>query len=62
MESKRSDKTDFAEQLGAMNKSWQLLQGRVGEKVSWVVCPSDMDADPENSLSVGRKPFHKGCG
>lgn len=34
VESKRSDKTDFAEQLGAMNKSWQLLQGRVGEKVS----------------------------
>ena len=36
VESKRSDKTDFAEQLGAMNKSWQILQGLVTEKVSHV--------------------------
>lgn len=42
VESKRSDKTDFAEQLGAMNKSWQLLQGRVGEKVSKGTHPPDM--------------------
>ena len=34
VESKRSDKTDFAERLGAMNKSWQILQGLVTEKVS----------------------------
>ncbi|XP_006768780.1 PREDICTED: nesprin-1 isoform X1 [Myotis davidii] len=33
VESKRSDKTDFAEQLGAMNKSWQILQGLVAEKI-----------------------------
>ncbi|KAB0401732.1 hypothetical protein E2I00_018438 [Balaenoptera physalus] len=33
VESKRSDKTDFAEQLGAMNKSWQILQGVVTEKI-----------------------------
>nr|XP_023420318.1 nesprin-1 isoform X2 [Cavia porcellus] len=33
VESKRSDKTDFAEQLGAMNKSWQILQGLVTEKI-----------------------------
>lgn len=33
VESKRSDKTDFAEQLGAMNKSWQILQGLVSEKI-----------------------------
>ncbi|KAM4866179.1 nesprin-1 isoform 1-T1 [Thomomys bottae] len=33
VESKRSDKTDFAEQLGAMNRSWQLLQGLVTEKI-----------------------------
>lgn len=38
VESKRSDKTDFAEQLGAMNKSWQILQGLVTEKVS-LSCP-----------------------
>lgn len=36
VESKRSHKTDFAEQLGAMNKSWQILQGLVAEKVSQV--------------------------
>lgn len=36
VESKRSDKTDFAEQLGAMNKSWQILQSLVAEKVSQV--------------------------
>ena len=43
VESKRSDKTDFAERLGAMNKSWQILQGLVTEKVSQaflVVCVS----------------------
>ncbi|KAM8787975.1 nesprin-1-like isoform 3-T3 [Rhynchonycteris naso] len=33
VESKRGDKTDFAEQLGAMNKSWQILQGLVAEKI-----------------------------
>lgn len=33
VESKRSDKTDFAEQLGAMNRRWQILQGLVMEKV-----------------------------
>lgn len=32
-ESKRSDKTDFAERLGAMNRRWQLLQGRINERV-----------------------------
>lgn len=33
VESKRSDKTDFAEQLGAMNRRWQILQGLITEKV-----------------------------
>lgn len=32
-ESKRSDKTDFAERLGAMNRRWQILQGRINERV-----------------------------
>ena len=31
---KRSDKTDFAERLGAMNQRWQILQSRVNERVS----------------------------
>ncbi|KAH0622389.1 hypothetical protein JD844_024653 [Phrynosoma platyrhinos] len=32
VESKRSDKTDFAEQLGVMNRRWQVLQGLITEK------------------------------
>lgn len=34
VEGKRSDKTDFAEKLGAMNRRWQVLQGLIGEKVN----------------------------
>lgn len=33
VDSKRSDKTDFAERLGAMNRRWQILQGRINERV-----------------------------
>lgn len=33
VESKRSDKTDFAEKLGAMNRRWQILQGLITEKI-----------------------------
>lgn len=33
MESKRSDKTDFAERLGVMNCRWQILQGHINERV-----------------------------
>lgn len=33
VESKRSDKTDFAERLGAVNRRWQILQGRINERV-----------------------------
>lgn len=33
VESKRSDKTDFAERLGDMNRRWQILQGRINERV-----------------------------
>ncbi|KAG7252956.1 hypothetical protein CRUP_003367, partial [Coryphaenoides rupestris] len=32
VEGKRSDKTDFAERLGAMNRRWQILQGLIAEK------------------------------
>lgn len=32
-ESKRSDTTDFAEKLGAMNRRWQILQTRTTERV-----------------------------
>lgn len=34
VEGKRSDKTDFAERLGAMNRRWQILQGLIAEKVT----------------------------
>lgn len=34
VEGKRSDKTDFAEKLGAMNRRWQILQGLIAEKVA----------------------------
>lgn len=33
VEGKRSDKTDFAENLGAMNRRWQILQGLIAEKI-----------------------------
>ncbi|XP_075718991.1 nesprin-1 isoform X3 [Rhinoderma darwinii] len=33
VESKRSDKTDFAEKLGTMNRRWQILQGLITEKI-----------------------------
>lgn len=33
VEGKRSDKTDFAEKLGAMNRRWQIFQGLIAEKV-----------------------------
>ncbi|KAM6459267.1 nesprin-1-like [Liasis olivaceus] len=33
VESKRSDKTDFAEQLGMMNRRWQILQSLITEKI-----------------------------
>eukprot|EP00057_Strongylocentrotus_purpuratus_P008433 XP_011662907.1 PREDICTED: nesprin-1 isoform X2 [Strongylocentrotus purpuratus] len=32
IESRRGDKTDFAEKLGTMNQRWQALNGRVGEE------------------------------
>lgn len=49
-ESRRSDKTDFAERLGAMNRRWQILQGRLSEQVSppvvvprWTEAEADLD-------------------
>ncbi|MCJ8736789.1 hypothetical protein PDJAM_G00016450 [Pangasius djambal] len=36
VESKRSDKTDFAERLGAMNRRWQILQARTMERVQYL--------------------------
>ncbi|KAJ0008745.1 hypothetical protein NQD34_016160 [Periophthalmus magnuspinnatus] len=36
VEVKRSDKTDFAERLGAMNRRWQILQGRINERIQFL--------------------------
>ncbi|CAL8237572.1 unnamed protein product, partial [Arctogadus glacialis] len=33
VEGRRSDKTDFAEKLGAMNRRWQVLHGLINEKI-----------------------------
>ncbi|XP_077587654.1 nesprin-1-like [Stigmatopora nigra] len=35
-EGKRSDKTDFAERLGTMNRRWQILQGRVNQRIQFL--------------------------
>lgn len=36
VESKRSDKTDFAERLGAMNRRWQVVQTCITERVRFL--------------------------
>lgn len=44
VEGKRSDKTDFAEKLGAMNRRWQILQGLIAEKVMvQLKCGQELD-------------------
>lgn len=44
VEGKRSDKTDFAEKLGAMNRRWQILQGLIAEKVMFQsLCSQELD-------------------
>nr|XP_045014662.1 nesprin-1 isoform X2 [Jaculus jaculus] len=50
VESKRSDKTDFAEQLGTMNRSWQLLQGLVSEKIRLLEGLLESWSDYENNV------------
>lgn len=40
-ESRHSEKTDFAERLGAMNRRWQILQGRLSEQVSFLPPPQE---------------------
>ncbi|XP_076833611.1 nesprin-1-like isoform X2 [Brachyhypopomus gauderio] len=36
VENKRSDKTDLAEKLGAMNRRWQILQAHIRERVQYL--------------------------
>ncbi|XP_049759928.1 nesprin-1 isoform X14 [Elephas maximus indicus] len=57
VESKRSDKTDFAEQLGAMNKSWQILQGLVTEKIQLLEGLLESWSEYENNVQGLRMWF-----
>ncbi|KPP77537.1 nesprin-1-like, partial [Scleropages formosus] len=50
VESKRSDKTDFAERLGAMNRRWQILQGLISEKTQLLEGLLESWMEYENSL------------
>uniref|UniRef100_UPI00398E76DD nesprin-1 n=1 Tax=Pristiophorus japonicus TaxID=55135 RepID=UPI00398E76DD len=50
VESKRSDKTDFAERLGIMNRRWQLLQGLVTEEIRSLEGSLESWTEYENSV------------
>ncbi|XP_059684163.1 nesprin-1-like [Gavia stellata] len=50
VESKRSDKTDFAEQLGAMNRRWQILQGLITEKIQLLESLLESWTEYENNV------------
>ncbi|PKU40578.1 nesprin-1 isoform x1 [Limosa lapponica baueri] len=50
VESKRSDKTDFAEQLGAMNRRWQILQGLITEKIQLLESLQESWAEYESNV------------
>uniref|UniRef100_A0A8B9PAT5 KASH domain-containing protein n=1 Tax=Apteryx owenii TaxID=8824 RepID=A0A8B9PAT5_APTOW len=50
VESKRSDKTDFAEQLGAMNRRWQILQGLITEKIQLLESLQESWIEYENNV------------
>ncbi|KAI5193934.1 Nesprin-1 [Manis pentadactyla] len=57
VQSKRSDKTDFAEQLGAMNKSWQILQGLVTEKIQLLESLLESWSEYENNVQCLKSWF-----
>uniref|UniRef100_UPI0037E92F69 nesprin-1 isoform X2 n=1 Tax=Semicossyphus pulcher TaxID=241346 RepID=UPI0037E92F69 len=52
VESKRSDKTDFAERLGAMNRRWQILQGRINERIQFMESLLGMWLEYESSVQA----------
>uniref|UniRef100_A0A1A8H4I9 Spectrin repeat containing, nuclear envelope 1b n=1 Tax=Nothobranchius korthausae TaxID=1143690 RepID=A0A1A8H4I9_9TELE len=52
VESKRSDKTDFAERLGAMNRRWQLLQGHINERIQFLESLLEMWLEYESSIQA----------
>ncbi|XP_041710587.2 nesprin-1 isoform X1 [Coregonus clupeaformis] len=52
VESKRSDKTDFAERLGVMNRRWQLLQGLITERVQFLESLLEAWLNYENNIQA----------
>ncbi|XP_063352154.1 nesprin-1 isoform X7 [Pelmatolapia mariae] len=52
VEGKRSDKTDFAEKLGAMNRRWQILQGLIAEKIQLLEGLVEGWLEHENGVQV----------
>ncbi|XP_061667964.1 nesprin-1 isoform X8 [Syngnathoides biaculeatus] len=52
VEGKRSDKTDFAESLGAMNRRWQILQGLITEKIQHLEGLLESWLDHENGVQA----------
>ncbi|XP_061651777.1 nesprin-1 isoform X12 [Phyllopteryx taeniolatus] len=52
VESKRSDKTDFAERLGVMNRRWQILQGRINERIQFLESLLQMWQEYETSVQA----------
>ncbi|XP_026174038.1 nesprin-1 isoform X1 [Mastacembelus armatus] len=52
VEGKRSDKTDFAEKLGAMNRRWQILQGLIAEKIQLLEGLLEGWLDHENGVQA----------
>ncbi|XP_028808913.1 nesprin-1 isoform X6 [Denticeps clupeoides] len=52
VEGKRSDKTDFAERLGAMNRRWQILQGLITEKIQVLEGLREAWSEHENGVQA----------
>ncbi|KAF5900062.1 nesprin-1-like isoform X2, partial [Clarias magur] len=52
VEGKRSDKTDFAERLGAMNRRWQILQGLITEKITLLESLLESWLEYENGVQI----------
>uniref|UniRef100_A0AAV2JAL2 Calponin-homology (CH) domain-containing protein n=1 Tax=Knipowitschia caucasica TaxID=637954 RepID=A0AAV2JAL2_KNICA len=51
-EVKRSDKTDFAERLGAMNRRWQILQAGINERIQFLESLLVMWLEYESSVQA----------
>nr|XP_057913481.1 nesprin-1 isoform X6 [Doryrhamphus excisus] len=52
VETRRSDKTDFAERLGVMNRRWQVLQGRINERIQFLETLLQMWLEYESNVQA----------